>query len=88
MHTELETYKAVSLFHSCSVPIKRIIRLGENTRILAYFIMDINVRNNYGLLRHLGVWPVYVLTRVQNYFKAAVSMRNHCPFWQSVAYVV
>ena len=34
--------------HSCSVRIKRIIRLVKNTRILTYFIMGINVRNNYG----------------------------------------
>ena len=34
--------------NSCSVRIKRtIIRLGENTRILTYFIMGIDVRNNY-----------------------------------------
>jgi len=34
--------------HSCSVRIKRILRLGKNTRILTYSIMAINVRNNYG----------------------------------------
>jgi len=31
----------------------RILRLGENTRILPYFITGLNVRNNYG---SVGGW--------------------------------
>ena len=38
--------------HSCSVRIKHIIRLGKNTRILTYFIMSINVRNDYDKIVH------------------------------------
>ena len=35
--------------HSCSVHMIRIIRLEKNSRIFTNFIMDINVRNNYGI---------------------------------------
>jgi len=35
-------------------PIKRILRLGKNTRFLTYFIMGIKVRNNYGTRRRIA----------------------------------
>jgi len=40
---------ADAINHSCSAHIKGIIYLGKNTHILTYFIMGINVRNNYAI---------------------------------------
>jgi len=39
--------KLLACLLSCSVRIKRTTRFGKNMRILTYFRMGINVRNNY-----------------------------------------
>jgi len=45
----------VSLIHRWSGRMMRIIRLGKNSRILTNFVKDLNIRNNYGLIRCTSV---------------------------------